>query len=57
MTYDPFWGTGTPIDSNQFFVSSPYSDAGFEPAAGGYFTGAETLGDSGGGCGLLRLHV
>ena len=38
MTYDPFWGTSTPIDSNQFFVSSPYSDAGFEPAGGGYFS-------------------
>ena len=46
MTYDPFWGTSTPIDSNQFFVSSPYSDAGFEPSGGGYFTGSETLDDS-----------
>jgi hypothetical protein len=47
MTYDPFWGTSTPIDSNQFFVSSPYSDAGFEPAGGGgYFMGSETLDDS-----------
>mgnify|MGYP003451940025 FL=1 len=46
MTYDPFWGTSTPIDSNQFFVSSPYSDAGFEPAGGGYFTGSGTLDDS-----------
>jgi len=46
MTYDPFWGTSTPIDSNQFFVSSPYSDTGFEPSGGGYFTGSETLDDS-----------
>ena len=38
MTYDPFWGTSTPIDPNQFLVSSPYSDAGFEPAGGGYFS-------------------
>ena len=38
MTYDPFWGTSTPIDSNQFLVSSPYADAGFGPAGGGYFS-------------------
>lgn len=38
MTYDPFWGTSGPIDANQFFVSSPYSDAGFGPSGGGYFS-------------------
>ena len=38
MTYDPFWGTNSPIDANQFLVSSPYSDAGFGPAGGGYFS-------------------
>lgn len=38
MTYDPFWGTNSPINANQFLVSSPYSDAGLGPAGGGYFS-------------------
>lgn len=52
MTYDPFWGTSSPIsgygasDPYNFFDPASYTDAGFTPGGGSYFYSDPTLNDS-----------